>query len=277
MHWETLQINLAQSNHVRCETGWQLDATWSQRLPDYDLWLVWAGRGQMQLRSGMVDLYPGMCLWMRPGGQYIATQDEQDRLGVSAQHFELTHHKTGKRLPDAQLPPETIHIADIQAMVGLMRRIAHLHHLAQSTSEPIANQAKETSQTLMRGLLMELACTAAMPPLHLSPSDHLHRSVITQMAADMAASPHEATSIKQLADNAGYSPAHFSRIFKQIMGTSPQHYLMEARINRARQLLQETDWSITRIAEVMGYRDVYFFSRQFKHVTGLPPSSVRQS
>jgi AraC-like DNA-binding protein len=244
MHWETLQINLAQSNHVRCETGWQLDATWSQRLPDYDLWLVWAGRGQMQLRSGMVDLYPGMCLWMRPGGQYIATQDEQDRLGVSAQHFELTHHKTGKRLPDAQLPPETIHIADIQAMVGL---------------------------------LMELACTAAMPPLHLSPSDHLHRSVITQMAADMAASPHEATSIKQLADNAGYSPAHFSRIFKQIMGTSPQHYLMEARINRARQLLQETDWSITRIAEVMGYRDVYFFSRQFKHVTGLPPSSVRQS
>ncbi|HCD33774.1 MAG TPA: hypothetical protein DER01_15290 [Phycisphaerales bacterium] len=60
-----------------------------------------------------------------------------------------------------------------------------------------------------------------------------------------------------------------------MMGISPQRHLMESRIHRARHLLIETDWSITRIAQVMGYNDVYFFSRQFKQITGQTPSSVR--
>jgi AraC-like DNA-binding protein len=93
----------------------------------------------------------------------------------------------------------------------------------------------------------------------------------------MRAAPHDMPSIESLAEHAGYSPAHFSRVFKTVMGVSPQQHLMQARIDRATQLLLETDWSINRIAQVLGYNDVFFFSRQFKRVTGKTPTAIRRS
>lgn len=269
MNWNQIQLTLNHSNHVRCEIGWDLPLSFSEKLEDYDLWLVWAGSGTMQLHTGNIELLPGMCIWMRPGGLYLAQQDITNRLGVSAQHFDLIDTQSGNRPKDKDLPPEVVHLPDIPAVTGTMRSIARLHDLSPQT--------KCAAQHLMRGLLMEVCSEATTHAPRLSPTDHMHQSIITQMAADMAASPQDVTSIETLAAQAGYSPAHFSRVFKQIMNLSPQRYLMEARISRARHLLLETDWSITRIAQVMGYNDVYFFSRQFKQVTGKPPSTVRQS
>ena len=274
--WDKIELTVNSSNFVRCEIGWDLPLSFSQKLVDYDLWLVWAGRGTMQLHSGTIQLHPGMCIWMRPGGLYLAQQDITNRLGVSAQHFDLVNSQTGKRPADKSLPPEVIHLPDIPAVTGTMRSIARLNQIAEQSQSKAARMAKASAQTLMRGLLMEIDYQAITPPPHHNPTMHMHRSVITQLAADMTASPQDINSIESLADDAGYSPAHFSRVFKQIMGTSPQRHLMEARISRAKHLLLETDWSITRIAQVMGYNDVYFFSRQFKQVTGQPPSSVRR-
>ncbi|HAI10124.1 MAG TPA: hypothetical protein DCM28_00340 [Phycisphaerales bacterium] len=275
MNFESYDLTLNRSNYVRCELGWELPLLFSQKLDDYDLWMVWAGSGTMQLHDGNIELHPGMCIWMRPGGLYLSQQDNTNRLGVSAQHFDLINPSTGKRPRDKDLPPQVIHMPDIPAITGTMRTIARLNTVGQQARNKTSKQALASAQLLMRGLLMEVCYQAHVPKLHLSPTDHMHRSIITQLAADMTASPQDIDSIESLATDAGYSPAHFSRVFKHIMGISPQRHLMESRIHRARHLLIETDWSITRIAQVMGYNDVYFFSRQFKQITGQTPSSVR--
>lgn len=269
MNWDHLQLTLNNSNYVRCEIGWDLPRVFSESLSDYDLWFIWAGRGMMQLHSGKIDLHPGMAIWMRPGRIYDSQQDITNRLGVSAQHFDLRYTTTGRRPRDRDLPPEIVHMPDIPAITGTMRTIARLHQ--------VGRQSEAAAQQMMRGLLMEVCCQADRPNINLSPVDHMHRSIITQMAADMTAAPQDVQSIEALAQTAGYTPAHYSRIFKQVMEVSPQRYLMQARINRARNLLIETDWSITRIASVMGYNDVFFFSRQFKQITGMPPTAVRNS
>jgi AraC-like DNA-binding protein len=48
-------------------------------------------------------------------------------------------------------------------------------------------------------------------------------------------------------------------------------------LRHPRQLLIETDLTISQIADALGYRDVYFFSRQYKQVFGIPPTAVRAS
>lgn len=277
MNWDRINLTLSTNTYVRCEVGWDLPLSFSQKLSDYDLWLVWAGSGTMQLQSRTIELHAGMCIWMRPGGLYLAKQDITDRLGVSAQHFDLIDMQTGQRPADRDLPTEVIHMPDIPAATGTMRNIARLLRTAATEQGHKAYLAQSSAQHLMRGLLMEVCYQATEKSPRLSPTDHMHRSIITQMAADMTASPQDVASIESLAAEAGYSPAHFSRVFKEIMGVSPQRHLMEARITRARHLLLETDWSITRIAEVMGYKDVFFFSRQFKQITGITPSSIRKS
>jgi hypothetical protein len=67
-------LKLGQVVHVRCERGWSLQAAWSQRLADCDLWYVCAGSGRMRLADGRdIHLESGVAIWARPGGLYLAT------------------------------------------------------------------------------------------------------------------------------------------------------------------------------------------------------------
>src|SRR3954465_10318815 len=69
----------------RCEPGWQ----WSPPpLPDYDLWWVLEGRGQIVLDMNLFEIRPGRCFILRPGTEIRATQDLAYRLLVFAVHFE---------------------------------------------------------------------------------------------------------------------------------------------------------------------------------------------
>ena len=61
------------------------------------------------------------------------------------------------------------------------------------------------------------------------------------------------------------------------MNVPPHEYVLQSRVAEARRLLAEGDDPIKTIAARLGYRDVYFFSRQFKRFTGVPPALFRKS
>ncbi|OXS54023.1 hypothetical protein B1A99_27705 [Cohnella sp. CIP 111063] len=82
----------------------------------------------------------------------------------------------------------------------------------------------------------------------------------------------------QLAEMAGLTPEHFSRIFKKHTGQSPVDYLIRIRVERAEELLRSTPLAIKEVAKQVGIEDPYYFSRVFKRVTGAAPSdSPRRS
>lgn len=83
-------------------------------------------------------------------------------------------------------------------------------------------------------------------------------------------------TVATLAKMARMSPTHFSRVFKASFGTSPIDWLRRERINQAKRRLAETTASIKEIAEQTGYRDRYFFSKDFKRHTGLTPREFRR-
>jgi AraC-like DNA-binding protein len=81
----------------------------------------------------------------------------------------------------------------------------------------------------------------------------------------------------KLALEAGMSPRTFRRRFAAAMGASPQAYAISCRIGHARQMLGATELPIKTIAEQLGYRDVFFFSRQFTRVAGISPAAYRRT
>lgn len=71
------------------------------------------------------------------------------------------------------------------------------------------------------------------------------------------------------------SPFHFSHQFKQSLGTTPYQYLLQQRIERAKQLLKQTDRSIMEIAFLCGFNSHSHLSKQFRQLTGITPKVYR--
>jgi AraC-like DNA-binding protein len=80
-----------------------------------------------------------------------------------------------------------------------------------------------------------------------------------------------------LADAAGLSKWHFARAFKQSVGVPPHFYLIRRRLERAQELLAETDLSLAQIALKSGFSDQSHFSRRFRTFLGVTPRSFRWS
>ena len=83
-------------------------------------------------------------------------------------------------------------------------------------------------------------------------------------------------SLNKIADSAGMSSTYFSRLFKRSLGTSPYQYVIQQRVERAKQLLSQSERSITDIGLECGFANSGHFARHFRSITGMSASEYRR-
>jgi AraC-like DNA-binding protein len=85
----------------------------------------------------------------------------------------------------------------------------------------------------------------------------------------------QALDVPALAHVAHVSPAHFSRQFRATFGETPHRYLQRRRVERAMELLRDTDRPVTEICLDVGFASLGTFSRTFRAVVGESPTRYR--
>lgn len=75
----------------------------------------------------------------------------------------------------------------------------------------------------------------------------------------------------------GYSRSYLTDLVRRQTGKTVNHWIRERRITEARYLLLETDQSVNKIAEAVGYQNVGHFFRQFRQCHGTTPQVWRNS
>jgi AraC family transcriptional regulator len=85
----------------------------------------------------------------------------------------------------------------------------------------------------------------------------------------------QAVALPAVADEVQMSYSHFSRAFKQSMGVSPNVYMTEQRIERAKKLLSETDLRIADIALRTGFASQSHFTNTFRKLVWTTPKAFR--
>lgn len=80
-------------------------------------------------------------------------------------------------------------------------------------------------------------------------------------------------TVGMLAQLEHLSPSRYSAVFKACTGLSPQAFIVNLRLERAEELMTQTDLSLKQIAQMAGYDDQLYFSRLFKEHRGLSPSA----
>ncbi len=79
-------------------------------------------------------------------------------------------------------------------------------------------------------------------------------------------------SVNFLANKCGISEVYLKKLFIKKFNMPPVKYIIQLKINHACDLLRSQRYSITQVAELCGYDNIYFFSRQFKEYVGTSPS-----
>jgi AraC family transcriptional regulator len=134
---------------------------------------------------------------------------------------------------------------------------AIVEHALVHTLRRYANVRRSEHMELSRAGLVDRRIRLAVELMHA----HMHREL----------------SLEEIASAAHLSPFHFSRLFKKLTGATPHAYLASLRAARARDLLAETDLSVTEVGARVGYMSSSHFSKAFRQSTGISPSAYRKA
>jgi AraC family transcriptional regulator len=80
-------------------------------------------------------------------------------------------------------------------------------------------------------------------------------------------------TLEILAREAGLSPTHFARAFRETMGRAPHQFLVSLRLERARRLLEQPGAALSDVAHRSGFADQAHLTRLFKHAYGVTPGA----
>jgi AraC family transcriptional regulator len=83
-------------------------------------------------------------------------------------------------------------------------------------------------------------------------------------------------SLEELADAAGVSITHFSRMFRESTGQSPHQFVLHRKVDRAKELLRAAEMRVLDVAVACGFKNQQHFARVFRRVCGASPTEYRQ-
>ncbi len=87
---------------------------------------------------------------------------------------------------------------------------------------------------------------------------------------------HESIQLEDLATMTHLSRFYISHSFKKEIGMSPMEYLIDIRIKESKILLRTTNYSISQVADIVGFTTPTYFSKQFRKSTGISPTDYRE-
>jgi AraC family transcriptional regulator len=112
--------------------------------------------------------------------------------------------------------------------------------------------------------------TAAQPKTGRMPGVRLNR-VVEFIHANLERNIH----LEELAQAAGMSAYHFAKLFKSSTGSSPHKYVLQCRLERAKQLLRDSLLSLSEVSLLCGFADQSHLTNVFRRFVGVAPSRYR--
>ncbi|MBN2712571.1 MAG: helix-turn-helix domain-containing protein [Planctomycetes bacterium] len=257
-----LRVNTVVQEY--CSADWRWD-TRRNLLRDLDLWVVLDGEGKLETSSGEYRLEAGDSFLLHRGEGYLGTHNPRKPLYVIAAHFDYLG-KGGRVLhPEASALPVFHHRFDSLAFCAGMLERMH---------ESWRREDGEGTALWLGTILYERERQRERDKLGAVTSELERR--IHVLAREILKHPEQEWRVEKIAGEVFCSRHHFARKFKEMMGQSPNGYIIRARVMKAQALLRSSSHPVGRVAEILGYRDVYFFSRQFSKITGCTPTEYRR-
>jgi AraC-like DNA-binding protein len=255
-------------------------------LPDhlqdwFELVYVYQGRAVFFIDQTFYDMEPGDCFIIPANTIHRAHQAEHDPVTSTALFFSgLLFPATS--LGDSFFPLQCFDRAKKRKSYRLKfpepyrRQVeAALAAIHQEWQEQASGYRHAILQSLVSLLLLIHRTTGQSEPASGAAFD-IGPRWMTQVLLHIDEQPSSRLSLSTLAKRAAVSPAHLSRVFKQLTGMTITDYIQSKRMLRAGELLSTTDYSVEVIAAMCGMDSLPHFHRTFRKITGITPAAYRR-
>lgn len=235
-------------------------------LRDYSLVYITQGKGVFRVRgSRPLEVIAGDVLLIQPGDWHDYAPAPE--TGWKEYWMMFNGRQAGKLISQIELPRRTpmMHF-------GLDES---LHHLFTQMLD-VAADMPPFADLIHTGLVLQMAALIQSRLQLQREQGERDESFVQQAKQRLSEAGAEPVNMKALARSLGVSYPHFRRVFKTSTGLPPQQYLLNLRINRAKQLMEEPGLKLSDVARRAGFEDPYYFSRLFKQKTGITPTQWRR-
>lgn len=134
------------------------------------------------------------------------------------------------------------------------------------------------AETLAEALAMRFLHLGMVVPIEVSAkAPALPGNKLARVKDFVESSLDQDLTLESLAREAGYSRAHFLRMFRESTGTTPHQYVMQRRIAQAEKLLSGNELGLAEIAVACGFSSQAHLTLAFRKQTGLTPAEYRRA
>ncbi len=212
------------------------------------------------------ELRPGSLLLRFPGRSHSMDYPDADDVAIAT--LQIGSECLAGLIQSGALSPDEP-IVDVGLRLSILSRFDQLIERMRVT--PLVQMPMLTQD--IQSFLVEMV-VGARHEHRLPPG---HNRIIQKACKILQSDLNERIDIPDVARELRVSYSWLRKAFRKHMGVSPGSYRIERRMEYAAQLLTRPDHAPKVVAEMLGFPDVYSFSRQFKRFNGYPPGEFQRN
>lgn len=120
-------------------------------------------------------------------------------------------------------------------------------------------------------LLLNILAVLGRIISHRDAEDQMPSTPIWDICRKIISNPASKLTVGDYAKMCNLSESRFSHLFKEVIGKSPKKYILDSKLETAKELLVNTGMSVAQVADNLGFSDANYFSRLFKKEVGFSP------
>lgn len=237
----------------------------------YVLHIIKEGKGVLEINKNKYELGPGDAFVIPPGKEAWYEADKDDPWSYMWIGF------AGIRAD------ECIGSAGFNVR-NPVRRINCVEKINEYIDQMLEAYQLSYANELKRNGFLNLALSVLIEDYHQNPEEwggsmvHPYPgSVYVKHAMEYITNHYnERLRINELADFIGVNRSYLTSSFKKSIGCSPQEFLVDLRMKKAKSLLKKSDMTVSAVASAVGYADQLAFSKAFKRYCGMSPRMYKE-
>jgi AraC-like DNA-binding protein len=229
-------------------------------LTEYQIIYITKGRGIFKVNRQTHVVDPGSIMIIFPGIPHFYKPDYE--IG-------WTEYWVGFKGPHANALCEHGFLSSLKPLYGVglqntfVELFNHIFELVQNQQPLYQIQASSCVLTLIAEILAQERRSV----------QHSHSEQLVDRAKFfMEENIYSEINLNRIGEMLGVSTSHLNEVFKSYTAMTPYQYFITIKIRKAKELLEHGALSVKEVAFRLGFTDQYYFSRLFKHKTGIPPS-----